>query len=236
MCGRFVRKCSVDEIKSEFGAVACPEGEIKWAFEPSYNVAPMQNVLGVINNEGANRIASFRWGLVPFWAKDASIGNRMINARAETLTEKPAFSRIFKNQRCLIVADGFYEWKKLDEKSKMPMYIHLRANRPFGLAGLYSTWKSPKDGSVLTTCTIITTTPNELLAPIHDRMPAIIAREHRNAWLDGGISDPQALMPLLKPYDSKDMEAYEVSRRVNKPEYNRPDCVKPFKTDNSANS
>ncbi len=227
MCGRFVRKCSVDEIKNEFDAVADPDGEIKWAFEPSYNVAPMQNVIGVINKEGKNLIAAFRWGLVPFWAKDPSIGNRMINARAETLTEKPAFSRIFKSHRCLIVADGFYEWKKLDEKSKLPMYIHTLSNKPFGLAGLYSTWKSPEDGSFLVTCTIITITPNELLAPIHDRMPAIIASEHRKTWLDSDISDPKELMPLLKPYDSKDMEAYEVSRRVNKPDYNRPDNIKP---------
>ena len=219
MCGRFVRKCSIDEIKDEFDI-----GEVAWASEPSYNVAPMQDIAGIINKEGTNRLVKFRWGLVPFWAKDPSIGNRMINARSETLVTKPSFSKIFKNQRCLIVADGFYEWK-IENDKKIPLYIHLRSDKPFGLAGLYSTWKD-KEGGVLATCTIITTLPNELLMPIHNRMPVIIDPLSRKTWLDNEISEPDQLMPLLKPYNASEMEAYTVSRQMNKPDYNSPDCIK----------
>jgi putative SOS response-associated peptidase YedK len=151
----------------------------------------------------------------------------MINARAETVAQKRSFARAFKKQRCLVVADGFYEWRKLaDGKRKMPMYVHLREDRPFGFAGLYENWKS-KEGTILQTCTIITTPPNELMSAIHNRMPAIIAPEMRQIWLDSAVQDVDRLMPLLAPYDSGKMEAYEVSKKVNSPSYNEPDCVKP---------
>ncbi len=221
MCGRFVRKSTITVIEDEFDIY-----EIQWAFEPSYNIAPSQDVACVIGN-GGNRLVKFRWGLVPFWAKDPSIGYKMINARAETLTQKRSFARPLKKHRCLVIADGFYEWRKLAEgKRKIPMYVHMRAGRPFGFAGLYENWKA-KDGTTLQTCTIITTRPNELMTPIHNRMPAIIAPDKRRLWLDREIQDPDLLMPLLTPYASKEMEAYEVSKKVNSPSYNEPDCIKP---------
>jgi putative SOS response-associated peptidase YedK len=221
MCGRFVRKSTITVIEDEFDIY-----EVQWAFEPSYNVAPSQDVACVIGN-GGNRLVKFRWGLVPFWAKDPSIGYKMINARAETLTQKRSFARPFKKHRCLVVADGFYEWRKMAEgKRKIPMYVRMREERPFGFAGLYENWKA-KDGTILQTCTIITTRPNELMIPIHSRMPAIIAPDKRKLWLDTEVQDPDLLMPLLTPYNSKELEAYEVSKRVNSPTYNEPDCIKP---------
>ena len=220
MCGRFVRKSTITIIEDEFDIY-----EVQWAFEPSYNIAPSQDVACVIGN-GGNRLVKFRWGLVPFWAEDPSIGYKMINARAETVAQKRSFARAFKKQRCLVVADGFYEWQKLaDKRRKIPMYFHLEADRPFGFAGLYENWKS-QDGKVLQTCTIITTQPNELMMPIHNRMPAIIRPEQRSVWLDKEIQDPDVLMPLLVPYDSKEMEAYVVSKKVNSPNYDEPDCIK----------
>lgn len=223
MCGRFVRKSTITVIEDEFDIY-----EVQWAFEPSYNIAPSQDIACVIGN-GGNRLVKFRWGLVPFWAEDPSIGYKMINARAETLAQKKSFARVFKTQRCLVVADGFYEWRKLtDGKRKIPMYVHLRADRPFGFAGLYENWKS-KDGKLLQTCTIITTQPNELMMSIHNRMPAIITPNERNVWLNKEIQDPEVLMPLLRPYDSTSMEAYMVSTRVNSPSYNEPDCIEPVR-------
>lgn len=220
MCGRFVRKSTITIIEDEFDIY-----EVQWAFEPSYNIAPSQDVACVVGN-GGNRLAKFRWGLVPFWAEDPSIGYKMINARAETVAQKKSFARAFKKQRCLVVADGFYEWRKLaDGKRKIPMYVHLRAERPFGFAGLYENWKA-KDGTTLRTCTIITTQPNELMAPIHNRMPVIVAPDKRKIWLDREIEDPNALMSLLGPYTANEMEAYEVSKRVNSPTYNEPDCIR----------
>jgi putative SOS response-associated peptidase YedK len=223
MCGRFVRKSTITIIEDEFDIY-----ERQWAFEPSYNIAPGQDIACVVGN-GGNRLAKFRWGLVPFWAKDPSIGYKMINARAETVAQKRSFARAFKKQRCLVVADGFYEWQKLaDGKRKIPMYVHLLAERPFGFAGLYENWRS-EDGTVLQTCTIITTSPNEIMMPIHNRMPVIIAPEKRSVWLNTEIQDPNVLMPLLAPYDSQKMEAYAVSKRVNSPTYNEPDCIKAVK-------
>jgi putative SOS response-associated peptidase YedK len=221
MCGRFVRKSTITVIEDEFDIY-----EVQWASEPSYNVAPSQDVACVIGN-GGNRLVKFRWGLVPFWADDPSIGYKMINARAETVAEKKSFVRAFKTQRCLVIADGFYEWRRLaDGKRKIPMYVHLRTDRPFGFAGLYENWKS-KDGKILQTCTIITTRANELMAAIHNRMPVIISPDDRRRWLDKDIQDPSVLKPLLEPYDSSAMETYQVSRKVNAPSYNEPDCIEP---------
>ena len=225
MCGRFVRKSTITVIEDEFEIY-----EVQWAFEPSYNIAPSQDVACVIGN-GGNRLVKFRWGLVPFWADDPSIGYKMINARAETVAQKRSFARAFRKQRCLVIADGFYEWRKLaDSKRKTPMYVHLREDRPFGFAGLYENWKS-KDGTVLQSCTIITTHPNELMVPIHNRMPVIIPPDKRKIWLDSEIQDPGRLTPLLAPYDAGKMDAYEVSKRVNSPTYNEPDCIKPASND-----
>jgi putative SOS response-associated peptidase YedK len=223
MCGRFVRKSTLTEIQDEFDI-----GEIQWAWEPSYNVAPGQNVAAVTRNN-ENILISLRWGLIPFWAKDEQIGYKMINARAETISEKRTFANLLKKRRCLVIADGFYEWQKAeDQKTKIPMYITLKSGRPFGFAGLYDTWKS-KEGKIIHSCTIITTKPNRLLAPIHNRMPVIIAATDRSSWLDRAVDDPQMLLPFLRPYAAQEMIAYEVSRQVNTPKNNSPDCIKPIK-------
>ncbi|MBN2620015.1 SOS response-associated peptidase [candidate division WOR-3 bacterium] len=230
MCGRFVRKSTLTEIKDEFDI-----GEIQWAWEPSYNVAPGQEIAAVVKN-GKNTLVSFRWGLIPFWAKDEEVGYKMINARSETIAEKRTFAQLLKKRRCLVIADGFYEWRKSeDKKIKTPMYITLRSGRPFGFAGLFDTWKS-KDGKVIQSCTIITTKPNELLTPIHNRMPVIIPAGARALWLDRSIEELQQLLPLLDPYPARDMIAYEVSRQVNSPKNNFPDLLRPLKQHDASGS
>lgn len=218
MCGRFVRKSTLTEITDEFEIY-----DVEWVWEPSYNIAPGQNVACVTRN-GRNKLVSLRWGLIPPWADNPEIGYRMINARAETLTQKQTFARAFERQRCLVVADGFYEWRKEGEK-KTPVYFHMRDARPFGFAGIYELWQ-PKDGPPVASCTIITTRANQLVAPTHDRMPVIIGRQDRLSWLDPG-TDVKQLDRLLRPYDSKDMVGYAVSTRVNSPRFNDPELIKP---------
>ncbi|MBN1485787.1 MAG: SOS response-associated peptidase [Chloroflexia bacterium] len=219
MCGRFVRQTPARAMAPLFDLE-----RIDAELEPSYNVAPSQDVLAVVD-DGVRRLRAFRWGLVPFWAEEPAIGSRMINARAETAAEKPSFRQAFRQRRCLVVADGFYEWRK-DPQGKTPVYIHLRSGQPFGLAGLYERWHSP-EGELLETCTILTTAPNHLLRPIHNRMPVILPREHHGLWLDPSVQDPQALQPLLRPYDADAMAAYDVSRYVNSPRNDGPRCIEP---------
>jgi len=190
----------------------------------SFNIAPTQSVPVVINEDG-NRLITCRWGLIPPWSKDPSIGSRMINARAESLAEKPSFKGPFKKHRCLIVADGFYEWKKT-ESGKTPVYITRKDGRPLGFAGLYSDWR-PAEGETIRTCTIVTTEPNELLEPIHNRMPVIIKPDDRDRWLDPDVSDPEKLTPLLAPYPSGELDVWEVSRTVNSPANNSPENISP---------
>ena len=193
---------------------------------PRYNIAPTQPI-AVIANDGKNQIDYVHWGLIPSWAKDPSIGSRMINARVETLAEKPAFRAALKRRRCLIPASGFYEWRKSgDGKTKTPMYIRMKSGKPFAFAGLWETWHSV-DGSELRSCTIITGTPNELIAPIHDRMAVILAPDSYRKWLTAGELAQEELMPLLKPYDAREMEAFPVSRSVNIPKNDLPSCIEP---------
>ncbi len=224
MCGRYVLHVYLSEITDQFEVY-----EVEWVWEPNYNIAPGNNVPGVIKN-GENRLKALRWGLIPHWAKEESIGYRMINARAETLAEKPAFRRAFQKQRCIIPANGFYEWRhEENKKKKTPFYISLRSGKLMGFAGLYETWKS-EDDKIITSCTIITTRPNEIVQPLHNRMPVILGPDKREMWLDKTIQDPMELMPLLKPYDAKEMVSHEVSDKVNSTKYNRPDCIKPVKS------
>jgi putative SOS response-associated peptidase YedK len=220
MCGRFVQFSLFPILQKEFGLKFGEEMDLK----PSWNLAPTQMV-PVVVNEGGNRLTTCRWGLIPPWSKEMAIGSRMINARAETLAEKPSFKSSFKKHRCLVVADGFYEWKKTST-GKIPTYIHMMDDSPIGLAGLYSDWTSP-DGEAIRTCTIITTEPNKLIAPIHNRMPAIISPDNRDIWLDPDLQDPAALKPLLAPYPAGEMEAWEVSRAVNSPANNGPENIRP---------
>ena len=165
-------------------------------------------------------------GLIPHWAKDPALGNRMINARAETLAEKPSFCEALKKRRCLIPADGFYEWQKVG-KVKQPMRIVLKSRAPFGLAGLWDRWISPEKKEVLT-CTIITTAANELIREIHDRMPVLLQQDDEARWLDPGLTDPVQLLQLLKPYPSELMEYYPVSRQVNSPRVDLPSNIEPL--------
>ena len=195
---------------------------------PRFNIAPTQPapvVLSKIEQPG-RRFELLRWGLIPSWAKDPAIGARMINARAETIAGKPSFRSAFKQRRCLIVADGFYEWQKLERK-KQPFYIHLRDRVPFGLAGLWECWERGGDEAI-ESCTIITTEPNEVVAPLHNRMPVILHRKDYDVWLDPENRRTEELASLLRPYPPDQMAAYAVSTRVNKPSTDTPECIKPL--------
>ncbi len=194
--------------------------------EPRYNVAPSQPV-AVVPNDGENQLDFFVWGLIPSWAKDPKIGYRMINARAETVDQKPSFKAAFRRRRCLVLADGFFEWKRdPGSKSKTPMYIKLKSGDPFGMAGLWEIWHNG-DGSEVRSCTIITTEPNELLSEIHDRMPVILPEERYQLWLTPDECDPAELKPLLIPFASDQMMVYPVSRLVNNPANDVAACLEP---------
>ncbi len=222
MCGRFVQVSPFSIVAETFDIA---EGRAD--LPPRYNIAPEQTVWAVIRETGShrNRLVPFRWGLVPSWSKDPSMGTRMINARAESVAEKPSFKSAFRKRRCLVVADGFYEWRRTG-RAKTPFYIRLTSGKPFGLAGLYEIWTSPA-GEALRTCTIITTRANELLAPVHDRMPVIVPEERQALWLDPGIQDAETLLHILQPYPSRSMAIREVSRLVNSPGNDSPDLIEP---------
>lgn len=176
--------------------------EIACDYRPDSNISPGRPIAAVIH-DSINRLVSFRWGLIPSWAKDPSVGSRQFNARAETVAQKPSFRNAFEKRRCLIPADGFYEWQKL-EKGKRPFRFSLQSGRPFGLAGIYETWLSP-GGEPVVTCAIITTEPNGLIRPVHDRMPVIVPKEGEAAWIDPANRDREGLLALLKPYPAEEM-------------------------------
>ena len=183
------------------------------AHSPSYNVAPTQGVLTVVAENEARRAVRMRWGLIPSWAREASVGSRMINARAETVAEKPSFRTALRRRRCLVLADGFYEWRRTSA-GKRPMRITMASEEPFAFAGLWDTWRDPQAEAV-TSCTIITTEANDLLRPIHDRMPVILQRDQEDLWPDLDVREPDVLREVLTPYNSGAMKAYEVSTLVN---------------------
>ena len=209
MCGRYTLKHDIQAIAQEFHVAPSLQTV------PRYNIAPTQEVVSVLQN-GEAHLELLRWGLIPSWAKEESIGSKMINARAETLAEKPSFKRLLHSKRCLLVSDGFYEWRQEGRGPKTPMYITVKDGELFAFAGLWDAWKNP-DGQVIRTCTIITTEPNELMASIHTRMPAILPRDAREIWLDTAIRDEHALLPLLAPYPADQMVVRPVSRLVNDP-------------------
>ncbi|WP_183600333.1 SOS response-associated peptidase [Paenibacillus phyllosphaerae] len=208
MCGRFTITVSLEELMLRYwiGEAAIP------FHSPKYNVAPGQQVLAIINDGERNRLGELKWGLVPSWADDPKIGNKMLNARSETVHEKPAFKQLIQRKRCIIPADGFYEWQ-VTGSSKQPMRIVLQTRNIFSMAGLYDTWLSP-DGTRLSTCTILTTSPNELMAPIHDRMPVILRPEQESLWLDRDIQQANQLRDLFVPYPAEELEAYPVNSAV----------------------
>lgn len=222
MCGRFTLTTNLGVIAKRFGVSRFLE-EVDHA--PRYNVAPTQTVI-VVNDDGTRHLAQMRWGLIPSWAKDPAIGNRMINARAETIATKPAFRAGFRKRRCVIPADGFYEWRPLGRR-KQPTYIALKSREPFGFAGLWESWTS-QEGEEIKSCTIITTEANELLKPIH-RMPVILTREAETIWLDPSIEEPAKLLPLLKRYPAAKMEYYAVSTWVNNPAHDSQVCIEAVK-------
>ena len=218
MCGRFARHRR-DEIVERFLPF---EGEVP-DLEPSFNVAPTQQVLAVrANAEGRREFTTFRWGLIPSWARDDSISAHTSNARAETLLEKPSFKTSFRSRRCLIPADGFFEWSKLG-KEKHPFYFYLKSGEPLALAGLWDRWRDP-EGKMVESCTIITTTPNELLSRFHNRMAVILKPEQFDAWL-APTTSVETVIDYLSPYPSDEMEAHKVSKLVNNYRNNNPQCI-----------
>lgn len=223
MCGRFTLWVDLEQLAQAFPWIDLPPG--LETLTPRYNIAPTQPV-AVVPNTGDNRLDFFVWGLIPSWAKDPTIGSRMINARSETLAEKPSFRNAYKRRRCLILADGFYEWQTGPGRSKTPYYIHMKSGEPFAFAGLWEQWNSPYGDEVLS-CTIITTEPNELAAQYHSRMPVILPADAYDRWLDPSEQPPEALDDLLTAYPAGEMEAYPVSRAVNSTANDAPECIEP---------
>jgi len=198
MCGRFALQTDLSEIIERFQIQ-----EVACAYQPCDNIYPGQPIAAVIHDR-VNRLVAFQWGLIPSWAKDHTRSHNFINARAETVATKPSFKNAFQSRRCLIVADGFYEWQQTGQLKKKPWFIHLRSGAPCGFAGLYETWVSPA-GMKIRSCTIITTRANELVAPIHERMPVIISGPAVADWLDNGVGDRDMLLALLRPYPAEEM-------------------------------
>ena len=226
MCGRFTLRASTNVLAEQFAAIA------DIVFEPRFNVAPSQPIAAVRLRPGSvpcqRELIPLRWGLIPSWAKEASMGNRMINARSETVAEKPAFRAAFRRRRCLIPADGFFEWQRRG-KAKQPFFVQMSDELPFAIAGLWESWEGP-DHSMIESCTILTTEPNALMEPIHDRMPVILRAEVYDPWLGSGQSDPESLKELLVPYDAGQMKVHPVSTFVNRTTNEGPECIAPIPT------
>lgn len=220
MCGRFTIMVDAETVQEQLELGGLPPN-----WRPRYNVAPTQPVAVVLDAQ-TRQVEWLRWGLVPAWAKDPEIGSRLINARSETVTEKPSFRSAFARRRCILLADGFYEWQHLEGKKgpAVPYYFHLKDRRAFGLAGLWESWNAP-DGSILRSCTILTTQANALVAPVHERMPVILSGAEIWRWILP--AEPAEHMGLLRPFSAEAMERTPVSRSVNRPEYDAPDCALP---------
>ncbi len=222
MCGRYTLKAEKKEMEEEFGARV----ESAEALPARYNIAPTQFIPVVRHLEAERFLSAMKWGLIPSWAKDEKIGNKMINARAETVAEKPAFRSAFKSRRCIVPASGFYEWKRLgDKEGKQPFYFYLKDKPVFGFAGLWEEWRDTKSGEILESCTIITTEANEVLLPVHDRMPVILKAEDYEQWLDTKETKSERLQKLLVSYPAKEMSLHQVSRAVNSPTTDSPELI-----------
>jgi len=221
MCGRFTLRASASVIAEHFSIFELPP------FSPRFNIAPSQPVAVVrlASPPSGRELVWLHWGLIPSWAKDPAIGNRMINARAETAAEKPAYRAAMRRRRCLLPADGFYEWQKAG-RAKQPHFIRMKDDRPFAFAGLWETWEGP-DNSYIESCTVLTTEPNDVVRPIHDRMPVILDPKNYEQWLDTTTEDPTGLLPLLRPYPSEQMRADPVNTLVNSPANDEPGCIEP---------
>ena len=225
MCGRFTLRTPKERIKREFQLEEEPP------IEARYNIAPTQNILAVREREDGREGVLLKWGLIPSWAKDDSMSARLINARSETISERPAFRESFKRSRCIIPADGFYEWKR-EGKGKQPFFFRMRDERVFGFAGLWDRWRD-EGGKVIESCTILTTEANEVLRIVHDRMPVILHPETYDVWLDGDVRAVESLKGLLGPYPASEMTSYPVSAQVNSPRNQGEDLIRQMVT-NSA--
>lgn len=227
MCGRFTLHHSTPQIAERFGVQ-----DVLFQVEERYNIAPTQPVAAILQRESRS-LEGLKWGLVPSWAKDPGIGARMINARMETLSEKPSFKNALTRRRCLIPADGFYEWNAAE--NKRPYHIKMRDGSLFAFAGLWDEWHSKEnpDSEPLRTCTIITTTPNELMATLHHRMAVMLRPEDEDLWLDPTVKDVPSLLDCLTPYPDGALEAYAISRRVNTPAFDAPECIAPATEDDA---
>jgi putative SOS response-associated peptidase YedK len=220
MCGRYVQRTPAKTLSKEFQVSEMPE------IKPRYNIAPTQDILSIRRIEDEREAILLKWGLVPSWAKDVSIGAKLINARSETVTEKPSFREAFKKRRCIIPADGFYEWQRTGGK-KQPYFFRMRDERPFGFAGLWEKWRDA-DGQVLETCTILTTEANEVLRPVHDRMPVILHSEDYDLWLDEDARQQDLRKDLLRPYTSAEMVSYPVGTAVNSTNNQGAELIRPL--------
>lgn len=225
MCGRFTQERPASELAEIFGAEPLAD-------DPGgrYNVAPTDEAMVVVQREERRAVVAYRWGLIPHWAKDAKIGSRMFNARAETLTSSPAFRDAFQRKRCLVPVDSFYEWKR-EGTVRQPYRIVQDDRRPLGLAGLWSGWKDPATETVRRTFTIITTRPNEALADLHDRMPVVIPEAAWARWLDPDAGDPGELLGLLEPNEAVHLDVYAVPRDVNDVRRDGPELIEPLAPD-----
>jgi putative SOS response-associated peptidase YedK len=222
MCGRFTLFEADKILSKEFGVSGFPPQSPRYNIAPSQPVAVVRAALAGTGRE----LVLLRWGLIPSWSKDLAIGNPLINARAETVREKPSFRNAFRRHRCLIPTNGFYEWQR-QERGKQPYFVRMRDERPFAFAGLWDRWESPDKG-VIETCTILTTVANAVLAPIHDRMPVILPPVEYTRWLDPALMNTDSLAPLLAPFPPEDMLAFPVSPRVNAPAVDDEKCIAPL--------
>jgi putative SOS response-associated peptidase YedK len=221
MCGRYSQTQPAEIIAKAFQVDNLP------TLEPRYNIAPTQSVATVLQTSASTnrQFKMLHWGLIPSWAKDSKLGAKLINARAETVAEKPAFRSAFRQRRCLVLADGFYEWQQQEQKKqKQPFYFRLSDEQPFAFAGLWERWEDAT-GEEIESCTLLTTEPNELMRPIHNRMPVILDPKDYDLWLDPEVKKSELLQPLLRPYPTEEMTAYPVSKAVNKPSNDSTECI-----------
>lgn len=221
MCGRFALDSSIEEL-----ARALEAASVAASVKPRYNIAPTKDVVVARKGEDERELRMLRWGLVPAWAKDTDIGARLINARAETVAEKPSFGEAFRRRRCLIPSTGFYEWKR-EGTHKQPYYFRMKDERPFAFAGLWERWEGV-GGKGVESCTILTTTASEILAPVHERMPVILKPEDYDLWLDTKTTAADKLTPLLRPYSAVEMTSHPVGSGVNNPRSDSADLIAPF--------
>jgi putative SOS response-associated peptidase YedK len=225
MCGRYRLSKTEKYLVEKFGVNLADD----FRYVPRYNVAPTQEIPVIRQDKDSPRrmMSAMRWGLIPYWAKDVSIGSRMINARAESCVDKPAFSEALVKRRCLVPADGFYEWQRSGSRkhaTKQPFLFTMKDDSVFAFAGIWERWKS-QDGRIIESCSIFTTVPNEIARDVHDRMPVILKPEHYDLWLDPKFSVAEELAAMLRPYDTREMKKVPVSDRVNSPANDDPECA-----------